>query len=228
MEENSNKIRQFKPVKETKSKKPLVILLFSLVAIGVLALAGWKWYGQIAEKNQNLNDADKQISKLEKEIESLRSEQKSNSEQDSKVAGNTFDERYYTLQIPAGFEQVSEVQLKQRGPGENNRSFLNKETGQYFEIDVNPPGSGINVDLAWSYAYKDSKIILTEKNTTICKEGDPFCSAGDNRLDGFIKGSPDNLEIKGNNYYFTFGNTKSESIGDLSFVDDFIAGISVK
>lgn len=70
------------PEKKKSSKKPLVAIFVILFAI-VLGLAGWKWYGQISEYQDKQNEADKQISQLEKQVSDLKGDSVDNSTKDT-------------------------------------------------------------------------------------------------------------------------------------------------
>jgi hypothetical protein len=140
------------------------------------------------------------------------------------------DNEYFTLIIPEGYAAVGERIFTYTGAPASTYSFKNAETNDYFEVNIEPAQSGINPDFVWTYVYADGVFTLDKSDSTVCTaEEDEWCetSGGNGRLDSAIFSEP-SQEINGNVYYFTFGNTESEVVGDLSFVDLFFEGLEIK
>jgi hypothetical protein len=140
------------------------------------------------------------------------------------------DNEYFTLEIPEGYDAVGERIFTYTGAPASTYSFKNAETNDYFEVNIEPAQSGINPDFVWTYVYADGVFTLDKSDSTVCTaEEDEWCetSGGNGRLDSAIFSEP-SQEINGNVYYFTFGNTESEVVGDLSFVDLFFEGLEIK
>jgi hypothetical protein len=133
----------------------------------------------------------------------------------------------YSLTIPAGFERVEGRIFTFTGEPERTYTYRNSATNDYFEVNVTPAASGLNADFVWTYVYTEGAFTVDKTNMTVCMPEDAeWCefSGGNGRLDSAIFSEPE-APIDGNIFYFTFGNTASEEVGDLSFVDQFLEGI---
>jgi hypothetical protein len=135
---------------------------------------------------------------------------------------------YYTLRIPEGFERTGERIFTFTGAPSETFTYSNATTGDYFEVNVTPADSGINADFVWTYTYAAGSFTLDKSDSTVCMPADDeWCefSGGNGRLDSAIFAQPE-APINGERIYFTFGNTTSEEVGDLTYVDTFLANIS--
>lgn len=211
------------PPRKTKRKKTPIIILLAMFALAALGLAGWKWYGQTQEYKENKNDAEKRISQLEQELNSLKKEKDNDSETKQQ---STVKEDFFTITLPSGFEKKQGAREFQfTGAPQQHYTYINNQTGEYFEVNIAGEGSGVNPDYAWIYTYSGGKITLQKTTTEVCDKSDELCSsAEDGRLDVFIKNQNQSL-INGRNIYFTFGNTKTEQPGSVAFVDEFISNL---
>jgi len=135
---------------------------------------------------------------------------------------------YYTLIVPEDFERVGDRIFTFTGQPEETFSYLDSTSGDYFEVNINPADSGLNADFVWTYIYTDGDFTLDMSDSTVClPEDDDWCefSGANDSLDSAIFAQPETL-INGQRVYFTFGNTLSQSVGDLSYAEQFLENIT--
>jgi hypothetical protein len=134
---------------------------------------------------------------------------------------------YYTLVVPEGFERVGERIFTFTGAPARTYSYQNSTTNDYFEVNIDPADSGLNADFVWTYVFTDGLFTVDKTNSTVClPEESEWCefSGANGRLDSAIFSEPE-TPINGQVFYFTFGNTASETVGDLTYVDQFLENI---
>lgn len=194
----------------------VVELLIIIVIVGLIGTVGWLVY-------------DRQKSKA-KTNESTKTEvvtdPAENKQTTSAPAGKTpLVTEDFTLVLPEGFKESSDGRIFTFvGTPKKTYSYID-DKGNYFEYNVRSEGgSGYSPDFSWTFTQTGDKITLDKTTTSVCTNTESgFCTSGNNRLDVYV-GSKN----KDKAYYFTFGNTKSETVGDLSFVDKFISGLRIK
>ncbi len=125
------------------------------------------------------------------------------------------DSPYFTLTLPGGWAKTTQVFP---GHASSEYRYYNSNTGDYFEVLIDP-GSDYSADATWVYDVRSdgvSLVSVSEGKQCVKKgveDADAFCSSGDNKLDlGILISSFDgSAEIKGHNYFFFAGNTKTET-----------------
>lgn len=164
----------------------------------------------------------------EKENSSTSKGETTSQNQEQRTAEETqIDNDRFRLTLPEGFASSSERFFTFTAPPEKHFTYVNAQTGDYFEINYLLPnaGSGYSPDFTWYFTQgNDGGIVLEKPTTEICdSQSDEWCTtSGDGRLDAYVS-SKDN-----SNYYLTFGNTKNETPNDLVFVDEFIKNLTIK
>ncbi len=188
-----------------------VEVIIVIIILGLVGGVGW----YVFSKNK---DSSEPSSSTQVEEQSEEAEQ--NAEPEAKV----IDNERFTLTLPNGFEESAERIFTYTAKPGKTYSYANATTGDYFELNFEIAASGISSDYTWFFTEQNNKITLEKASTTVCSSAnDEMCtSAGNNRLDSYI-GSKTQED-----YYFTFGNTKTESPADVTFVDEFIENLTIK
>jgi hypothetical protein len=198
----------------------LYVFLIVLVLL-LLGFAGWYVWSQ--QEDDSAETTTSEAVPVGSD-DSAPAEESALSPESELVVDETDD---YTLSIPAGFERVGERIFTFTGAPERTYSYQNSTTGDYFEVNVTPADSGLNADFVWTYTYAGGVFTLDKSDSTVCMPADDeWCefSGGNGRLDSAIFAQPE-APINGERIYFTFGNTTSETVGDLSYVDAFLENI---
>lgn len=199
----------------------LVEALLILLIILLISFAGWFVF--LRDNEEGNEAANEQTTSETQDTETTET-----SSDDESVEEATVDETEdYTLTVPEGFERIDERQFTFTGAPERTYTYKNAETDDYFEVNIDPADSGFNSDFTWIYTYSDGEFTLDKSDSTVCTpEESEWCMySGDNgRLDSAIF-SEGGAGVDGAQVYFTFGNTESEEVGDLSYVDAFLEGV---
>jgi hypothetical protein len=206
-----------------KKSNKLVLTLFMLALL--LIVAGVAAYLMSEEEVLAPNETSQTVEKVE-ETTSGETKAPVLDEEELKVEEN----EYFSLVIPEGFIAVDERIFTFTGPPKTTYSFSNSDTGDYFEVNIEPAQSGINADFTWIYVYEDGVFTVDKSDSTVCTpEESEWCefSGNNDRLDSSIF-SEMSQEINGEEYYFTFGNIISEEVGDLTYVDQFLESLEIK
>lgn len=205
------------PKKSHKLALVIILLVLFLIAGGAAAyLMSQEEESTPAETSQTNQEATQQTEEPAEEAETV---------EEAELVLDETD--YYTLTVPEGFERVDGRIFTFTGQPEETFSYLNIATSDYFEININPADSGLNADFVWTYTHSDGVFTLDKSDSTVClPEDDEWCefSGANDRLDSAIFAQPE-APINGQRVYFTFGNTSSQTVGNLSYVDQFLENI---
>lgn len=203
----------------------LVEALLIILVLLIIGFAGWFVF--LRDNEEDNEAANEQTTTEQQETETTDStESESSSEEATELTVDETDD--FTLTTPEGFERIDERQFTFTGTPERTYTYKNAESEDYFEVNYNPAESGINADFTWIYTYSDGEFTVDKSDSTVClPEESDWCefSGGNGRLDSAIF-SEGGAGVDGEAVYFTFGNTASEEVGDLSYVDTFLENIS--
>lgn len=195
--------------------KKLLFITFLLVIVGVLLFF---WFEQAEDADDEASPATATSQQQQEEV--------LDTEEPAAQQPTVIENDYFTLTLPAGFSLTDERIFEFTGAPEQHFSFVNATTGDYFEVNRSPAQSGAASDFAWQYEYVAGEFIIQDNDVTLCDPAEDWCTTvGDGRLDAALWPSG-NIEINGEVYYFTFGNTQAESVDDLEFVDEFLGSLT--
>lgn len=211
---------------KSKKKKVLLAALSVLVVGGTVAL-GWLWYSQVQDYKQRVAGLEATSQKLMQDIDKLLKEKEARGVTTPESIGERVEESFFSLTLPGGFTEKTGARIFTftAEPSEHY-SYVNNDTGDYFEVNVVSEGSGVNPDYAWTYTATDGRVSLQKLTTEVCDASDELCTtSGDGRLDVFVKNEAQ-AQFSGKNVYFTFGNTKTETPTSLDFVDQIVDSLN--
>ena len=195
------------------SSKKLLIIILMVAIVGALVFF---WLDQADDTNDETIPTN----------ETSQQQEAPDTEEPAEEEPLTVENEYFTLALPAGFSPTDERIFEFTGAPEQHFSFVNEATGDYFEVNRGPAQSGAASDFTWQYEYIDGEFIIQDDDVSLCDPADDWCTTvGDGRLDAALW-PLGNIEISGEIFYFTFGNTQSESTDDLVFVDEFLSSLT--
>lgn len=153
----------------------------------------------------------------------------------------TVDEQAFSFQVPgdwfpARFDQVSKTYV----PLEGHRSgalkpegslLYSSPGGDYFYLEFDPPGHGLEYDLEWTVEVKEDRLLLRKEGSFCTKPPPDFhgmdtCLVGDGSL--LIQVAPWNLDLRGHHYFMQFGNIRREQGVDYKVFRDILASFRAK
>jgi hypothetical protein len=154
----------------------------------------------------------------------------------------TVTERAFSFEVPsdwfpAVFDQGTKtfVPLKNFQPGSLHPAghlIYASPHGDFFLVELDPAGHGVEGDMVWSVEPKNDRIALL-KESPFCTRPPPSaadedvsCRAGDGRLT--IHLTPYVLGLRGHQYFFSFGNALREAGVDLQVFRDILASFRAK
>ena len=194
-------------------------ILLALIILAIIGLVGFIWFQQ---DDQEADEDTQQAAETSEQV----TENDEQAISDQSPEPTVIENDYFTLALPVGFSETDERIFTFTGAPQQHFSFINQSTGDYFEINRTPAQSGAASDFTWQYEYVDGEFIIQDTDVTLCDPAEDWCTTvGDARLDAALWPSG-NIDINGDVYYFTFGNTQTESVDDLDFVDEFLAGLT--
>lgn len=175
-------------VKQKNNYKKAISCAAVFVIIAVLALAGWKWYGQIQEYSMNVHDRDKQIGQLEKEVAQLKKQ----------AANNQYSNSSDTLVIE---EWGVKVDVQQQGMRYIMANNSGSKPAAWFTTDAaqglfKKYGACGNYEGGLNHFYLG---VLSQEDT----KQDEYTG------NTFLK------EINGKYYYYTLGNGQCSVGSDM-------------
>jgi hypothetical protein len=154
----------------------------------------------------------------------------------------TVEERAFSFQVPrdwfpAVFDQGTKtfVPLKSLRPGSlqpGGHLIYASPKGDYFLVEFDPAGHGVEGDMVWSVEQKDDRFVLL-KEGPLCTRPPPgimdeevSCRVGDGMLT--IHLTPYVLRLRGHQYFFSFGNALRETGVDHQAFRDILASFRAK
>lgn len=186
-----------------ENKERNIIIGIAAVALVLLVgVAAWLWSG--AARNNEARDPEQNAGQ-EQNQDRNRGQEGESGGQDAEP--RTVTEPNYRLTLPAGWERAEgRAGIPAAEGAETAHLYRDPATGNYFAVVVNALGRGVSADSVWETTPSGNGFEVA-RQSELCLEGKPFCSAGDERLDILIKGG----EIAGKRYVFFAGNTQREA-----------------
>lgn len=189
-----------------------VEVVITIVVLAGLILGGWTlWEGQ-----QNNQNESSDVQRIE------NTKQEDNDTNNGTTPIQEYENERFIVKLPKDWEFK-----KAKGDLSNqeNEVYEFENGGLYFTVRLVQYGRGVASDLSWRYTpvhkgdQVDLKLVSTP--TEICKEDEPFCSAGDGTLSIFAKARDDVDSDKkvsfpssrnGSTLTFSAGNKKKEVV----------------
>lgn len=187
------------------------------LALALLTALGWIFYQNFIYKETPKKDTDLVV--VEKDNEG-------DSDDSAKLEKVTTSD--YTFELPKRFSKVSEQQFTTTASLKAEASYLDQETGDYFEV-LKPAGAGggMSADAFWSYSIGGGgAIVVEDRSLEQCKSGDFGCTNGNGSTEAIV--TPNESIKSESSYYLAFGNTKREDVSKLDFINDILDSFSFK
>lgn len=177
------------------------------LTLALVTALGWIFYQNFIYKDQARKETD------------LLVVEKDTKEEEDVPETTLVRKSGYAFKLPIGFKEVDDQQFSYTASLKAEHSYLEEETGRYFEVlKPSGPGGGISADIFWSYELDDKKISVRDRSLDLCAKESFSCTNGNGSLEIIV--SPKNKDEV--TYYFAFGNKTSESTTDSHYIDTIL------